>query len=173
MWIHSGIWSKAGLGDLEGGFPPLMIHYSMVWQIYALLLTPLGGVVGQGQRRPLSCIPTSPGKDSFAQKKTLIVNPGTISPEHFEGLGPNTVLTFFFKLSKHGNLLLWILSLLHLRFLKCWTTALWVCSYFHAIACWISLSKSKKTRLDTCSWTEVTTTTCSTMQTALKPSTLQ
>lgn len=51
------------------------------------------GVVGQVQRRPLSCIPTNPGKDSFAQKKTLIVNPGTVSPEHFEGLGPKIVLT--------------------------------------------------------------------------------
>lgn len=77
-------------------FPSLVIHNSVVWQIYTVLLTPLLGVVGQGQRRPLSCIPTNPGKDSFAQKKALIVNPGIVSLDHFEELEPKIVLTFFF-----------------------------------------------------------------------------
>lgn len=89
VWIHSGTWSKVGHGDPD---PLSVINDSMVWQIYTVLLTPLLGVVGQGQKRPLNCIPTNPEKGSFAQKKALILNPGIMSPDHFEWLGPKIVL---------------------------------------------------------------------------------
>lgn len=89
VWIHSVTRSKVGPGDPD---PPPVIHDSMVWQICTVLLTPLLGVVGQGQKRPLSSIPTDLEKGFFAQKKALIVNPGIISPDHFEWLGPKIVL---------------------------------------------------------------------------------